>query len=71
LCGPGVSVECTEKASLHIWEDHFIPEVINSETSEQLTEGEQGALHFTTLTKEGIPLLRYLTNDISVLNYEK
>ncbi len=71
LCGPGVSVECIEKAGLHIWEDHFIPEVINPETSEQLTEDEQGALLFTTLTKEGIPLLRYLTNDISVLNYEK
>lgn len=71
VCGPGVSVECPEKAGLHIWEDHFLPEVINPETSEQLSEGERGALLFTTLTKEGIPLLRYLTNDISVLNYEK
>ncbi len=71
LCGPGVSVECPEKAGLHIWEDHFIPEIINPETSEQLGEDEQGALVFTTLTKEGIPLLRYLTNDISILNYEK
>ena len=71
LCGPGVSVECPEKKGLHIWEDHFIAEVINPNTSEQLTDGEQGALVFTTLTKEGIPLLRYLTNDISVLNSEK
>ncbi len=71
LCGPGVSVECPEKAGLHIWEDHFIPEVIDPETSEQLSENERGALLFTTLTKEGIPLLRYLTNDISVLNPER
>lgn len=71
LCGPGVSVECPEKAGLHVWEDHFIPEIINPETKEQVGEGEQGALLFTTLTKEGIPLLRYLTNDISELNYEK
>jgi len=71
LCGPGVSVECPEKVGLHIWEDHFLPEIINPETSEALAEGEQGTLLFTTLTKEGIPLLRYLTNDISVLNYEK
>ncbi len=71
LCGPGVSVECPEKVGLHVWEDHFIPEIINPETTEALGEGEQGALVFTTLTKEGIPLLRYLTNDISILNYEK
>jgi phenylacetate-CoA ligase len=71
LCGPGVSVECPEKAGLHVWEDHFIPEIINPETTEALGEGEQGALVFTTLTKEGIPLLRYLTNDISILNYDK
>ncbi|MHA1263612.1 MAG: phenylacetate--CoA ligase family protein [Candidatus Helarchaeota archaeon] len=71
LCGPGVSVECPEKAGLHIWEDHFLPEIINADTQEPLGEGEKGALVFTTLTKEGIPLLRYLTNDISVLNYEK
>ncbi|MHA1229126.1 MAG: phenylacetate--CoA ligase family protein [Candidatus Helarchaeota archaeon] len=71
LCGPGVSVECPEKSGLHIWEDHFIAETIDPETEEQLNIGEQGALVFTTLTKEGIPLLRYLTNDISVLNDEK
>ncbi|MHA1270438.1 MAG: phenylacetate--CoA ligase family protein [Candidatus Helarchaeota archaeon] len=71
LCGPGVSVECPEKAGLHIWEDHFIPEIIDPKTHEQLSIGEQGALVFTTLTKEGIPLLRYLTNDISILNTEK
>ncbi|MHA1312079.1 MAG: phenylacetate--CoA ligase family protein [Candidatus Helarchaeota archaeon] len=71
LCGPGVSIECPEKAGLHIWEDHFIPEIIDPENGEQKNMGEQGALVFTTLTKEGIPLLRYLTNDITVLNEEK
>jgi len=71
ICGPGVSVECPEQAGLHIWEDHFIPELINPETQEPVGEGEQGALVFTTLTKEGIPLLRYISNDISTLNYEK
>jgi phenylacetate-CoA ligase len=71
ICGPGVSVECPEQAGLHIWEDHFIPELINPETKEPVGEGEPGSLIFTTLTKEGIPLLRYLTNDISILNYEK
>jgi len=71
ICGPGVSVECPEQAGLHIWEDHFIPELINPETQEPVGEGEQGTLVFTTLTKEGIPLLRYITNDISTLNYEK
>lgn len=71
ICGPGVSVECPEHAGLHIWEDHFIPELIDPVTQEPVGEGEQGALLFTTLTKEGIPLLRYLTNDISTLNNEK
>lgn len=71
ICGPGVSVECPEKTGLHVWEDHFLPEIINPETQEPVSEGEQGALVFTTLTKEGIPLLRYLTNDISTLDSEK
>jgi phenylacetate-CoA ligase len=71
ICGPGISVECPEKAGLHIWEDNFLPELINPETLEPVSEGEPGALVFTTLTKEGIPLLRYLTNDISTLNSEK
>jgi phenylacetate-CoA ligase len=71
ICGPGVSVECPEQAGLHIWEDIFLPELVNPETLEPVGEGESGALVFTTLTKEGIPLLRYLTNDISTLNFEK
>jgi phenylacetate-CoA ligase len=67
LCGPGVSCECPEHKGLHIWEDHFIVETINSETGEVLSEGEEGELVFTPLSKTGLPLLRYRTRDISVI----
>jgi phenylacetate-CoA ligase len=67
LCGPGVSVECPEHNGLHIWEDHFIVETINSETGEVLPEGEEGELVFTSLSKTGMPILRYRTRDISVI----
>jgi phenylacetate-CoA ligase len=67
LCGPGVSCECPEHKGLHIWEDHFIVETINSETGEVLSEGEEGELVFTPLSKIGLPLLRYRTRDISVI----
>jgi phenylacetate-CoA ligase len=67
LCGPGVSVECHQHNGLHIWEDHFIVETINSETGEVLPEGEEGELVFTPLSKTALPLLRYRTRDISVL----
>jgi len=70
LCGPGVSVECPQHTGLHIWEDHFIVETINSETGEVLPEGEEGELVFTPLSKTAMPLLRYRTRDISVLNTE-
>lgn len=69
LIGPGVSGECEYRCGLHVWEDHFLPEIINSETGEQLKEGEIGELVVTTLTKEGIPLIRYRTKDISCLDY--
>ncbi|MCW4000777.1 MAG: phenylacetate--CoA ligase [Candidatus Bathyarchaeota archaeon] len=65
LCGPGVSVECEEHKGLHIWEDHFIVETINPDTGEVLPAGEEGELVFTTLTKIGMPMLRYRTRDIS------
>ena len=55
---------------MHVWEDHFIPEIINPETGEVLPEGEQGELVFTTITKEGFPLIRYRTRDICSLNYQ-
>ena len=67
IMGPGVSYECQEQNGSHINEDHFYPEIINPETLEQLPYGEQGELVFTTLTKEGMPLLRYRTKDLCTL----
>lgn len=71
ISGPGVSFECSEQAGMHINEDHFIAEVINSETGEVLPYGEKGELVFTCITKEAFPLLRYRTRDICILNAEK
>ncbi len=70
LTGPGVSGECTQRNGLHFCEDCFYPEIIDSETLEVLDEGETGEMLVTTLVKEGIPLLRYRTGDITSLNYE-
>ena len=70
IIGPGVASECQYKDGLHIWEDHFIPEIVDPETGEVLPEGSEGELVFTTITKEGIPVIRYRTRDISKLNYE-
>ena len=70
ICGPGVSYECLENCGMHINEDHFYPEIIDPVTGEVLPEGEEGELVFTTLTKEGIPMLRYRTKDITRLIYE-
>ena len=70
IIGPGVSYECSEQAGMHICEDMFIPEIIDPETGEVLPEGEFGELVFTTITKEGQPLIRYRTRDLCVLNYE-
>lgn len=71
VMGPGVASECSCQCGLHIQEDHFIPEIINPETGEVLPEGSKGELVFSTVTKEGLPLIRYRTRDISSLNYEK
>jgi phenylacetate-CoA ligase len=71
LCGPGVSIECDQHQGLHIWEDHFIVETINPDTGEVLDPGQEGELVFTTLTKKGLPMLRYRTRDISKLLIEK
>ncbi|MDX2480528.1 MAG: phenylacetate--CoA ligase [Desulfuromusa sp.] len=66
ILGPGVGIECIEAQNgLHLWEDHFIPEIINPETGEVLPDGEKGELVITTITKEGIPLIRYRTRDIT------
>ena len=71
IIGPGVAVECVEaKQGLHIFEDHFIPEVIDPETGQVLPYGEPGELVFTTLTKEAFPLIRYRTRDLSMLYRE-
>jgi len=69
VIGPGVSCECTCQNGLHVNEDHFIPEIIHPQTLEVLPEGEKGELVFTTVTKEGLPLLRYRTRDLSSLDY--
>ena len=68
ILGPGVGIECIEAQNgLHIWEDHFIPEIIDPDTGEVLPDGEKGELVITTITKEGIPLIRYRTRDITRL----
>jgi len=70
IMGPGVSIECIEaKQGLHMFEDHFLPEVLDPATLEPLTQGEMGELVITTLTKEAFPLLRYRTRDLTSLNY--
>ncbi|OGI05885.1 MAG: phenylacetate--CoA ligase [Candidatus Margulisbacteria bacterium GWF2_35_9] len=67
IIGPGVAAECLEQDGLHIFEDHFYPEIINPETGEVLPDGEKGELVITTLTKEGTPILRYRTRDITYI----
>ncbi len=69
LTGPGVSGECEYRCGLHIWEDHFIPEIIDPETGEVLPAGSTGELVVTPLFKEALPLLRYRTGDITRLDY--
>jgi phenylacetate-CoA ligase len=71
IIGPGVASECEAQSGLHIFEDHFIPEIIDPATGENLGYGEEGELVFTTITKTGLPVLRYRTKDISVLYEEK
>src|SRR5690554_4258189 len=71
IIGPGVSSECEYQDGLHVNEDHFIPEIIDPDNLEVLAAGEQGELVFTTISKEGFPLLRYRTRDLSRLNYEQ
>lgn len=70
LMGPGVSGECYLRRGMHINEDHFIAEIIDSKTEQVLSKGETGELVMTTITKEGIPMLRYRTKDITRINYE-
>jgi phenylacetate-CoA ligase len=68
VIGPGVSMECVEtKDGLHIWEDHFYPEIINPDTGAPVADGELGELVFTSLTKEAFPIIRYRTRDLTRL----
>jgi len=71
IVGPGVSCECEHQCGMHINEDHFLPEIIDPETLEPMAPGEIGELVFTTITKEGIPLIRYRTRDLTRLIYDK
>jgi phenylacetate-CoA ligase len=70
VIGPGVASECPVQEGLHINEDHFYPEIIDPETLKVMPAGSIGELVFTTLTKEGLPLIRYRTRDLTRLNYE-
>ena len=63
--GPGVAFECKQKDGMHLWEDHYILEVINPKTGEVLEDGEEGEIVLTTLTREGMPIVRYRTGDIA------
>ena len=70
MCGPGVGGECQYQDGTHIWEDYFLPEIVNPETLEPVAPGEAGELVITSLCKEAMPILRYRTRDLSSLNYE-
>ncbi|HEX2951550.1 MAG TPA: phenylacetate--CoA ligase [Armatimonadota bacterium] len=71
LIGPGVSCECECQQGLHIFEDHFYPEIIDPDTGEVLPQGSRGELVITSLSKEAVPVIRYRTRDITSLNYER
>lgn len=70
ILGPGVAMDCIHHAGLHISHDHFYPEILDPVTHEPVAEGETGELVFTTLTKEGMPLIRYRTKDLTSITYE-
>ena len=71
VMGPGVACDCDYHAGLHVCEDHFYPEVVDPKTLKGVPDGETGELVFTTLTKEGIPLIRYRTKDLTSITHEK
>ena len=70
IIGPGVAIECEEHNGLHIFEDHFIAEIIDPQTLQPVPDGQQGELVFTTITKEGMPLIRYRTRDLTLIHSE-
>lgn len=71
VMGPGVAADCEYHKGLHIYEDHFLPEIIDPDTLEPVAEGEVGELVFTTITKEALPLFRYRTKDLTSISYDK
>ena len=71
MMGPGVACDCEYHKGLHIWEDHFLPEIIDPATQKQLPKGSDGELVITNLTKEGMPLIRYRTKDLTSIEYDK
>ncbi len=71
VMGPGVACDCEYHKGLHVYEDHFLPEVIDPETLQPVAEGVTGELVFTTLTKEGLPLIRYRTKDLTSIDHSK
>lgn len=71
ILGPGVAADCEYHKGLHVYEDHFVPEIINPETLEPCKAGEVGELVFTTLTKEALPLFRYRTKDLTSISYDR
>jgi len=71
IIGPGIGIECCEQAGLHIFEDHFLIEIVDPETDEVLPDGEEGELIITTLTKQAFPMIRYRTHDITSINPER
>ncbi len=71
VMGPGVACDCQFHKGLHVYEDHFLPEIIDPNTLEPIPQGTTGELVFTTLTKEGIPLIRYRTKDLTSIDYGK
>ncbi len=71
IMGPGVACDCKYHKGLHVFEDHFLPEIIDPETLKPIGAGQTGELVFTTLTKEGLPLIRYRTKDLTSISYDK
>lgn len=71
IMGPGVACDCKYHKGLHVFEDHFLPEIVSPENGNPVAPGETGELVFTSLTKEGIPLIRYNTRDLTSIDYEK
>jgi phenylacetate-CoA ligase len=71
VMGPGVAMECSQQDGLHLYEDHFYPEIIDSKTLKHIPEGQSGELVLTTLTRVGMPIIRFRTHDVTSIKHEK